>query len=98
MSDVSTETDAFPSDAEVEARGWVKRHDCARKIQSTPRVGQYFWIDFPRDAFAPEFVGEHPGIVIRAARRLHDTCVVVPLTTRRPNEDERHVYQLGQNP
>jgi uncharacterized protein YifN (PemK superfamily) len=87
----------LPSDAELEAMGWVKRHDCNLKIASTPRVGQYFWIDFPRDAFAPEFVGEHPGLVVRAARRLHDTCIVVPLTSR-PQEDAKHKHQLGRNP
>jgi uncharacterized protein YifN (PemK superfamily) len=87
----------FPSDAELGALGWIKRHDGTRKVNSTPRVGQYFWIDFPRDAVAPEFVGEHPGIVVRAARRLHDTCIVVPLTSR-PQMDAKHKHQLSRNP
>ena len=87
----------FPSDAELEAAGWVKRHDCNLKVGSTPRVAQYFWVDFPRDAFAPEFVGAHPGLVVRAARRLHDTCIVVPLTSS-PQDDAKHKHQLARNP
>ena len=75
MSRFPLQSYPFPSDAALEAAGWVKRHDCSPKIGSTARVGQYFWVDFPRDAFAPEFVGEHPALVVRAARKLHDTCI-----------------------
>ena len=87
----------FPSDTELEAAGWVRRRSCDLKIGSTPRVSQYFWVDLPPDAFAPEFVGMHPGIVVRAARRLHDTCIIVPLTSS-PQEDAKHKHQLSKNP
>lgn len=87
----------MPSDDELLKAGWVKRSRRDRLIQSVPRIGQAFWIDFPHDAYAPEFVGEHPGVVVRAARRLHDTCVVVPLTSCE-QDDEKHTHKLKTNP
>ena len=87
----------FPSDDELKAAGWVRVSRRERLITSTPRVGQYFWIDFPHDAYHPEFVDEHPGIVIRAARQIHDTCIVVPLTSR-PQDDAKHIHRLAINP
>lgn len=86
----------FPSDDEIRAAGWVRISRRDRLITSTPRVGQYFWIDFPHDAYPPEFVGEHPGIVVRAARQIHDTCIVVPLTST-PQVEAKHTHQLTQS-
>lgn len=90
-------TRPFPSDEELRDAGWVRISRRDRLITSTPRVGQYFWIDFPHDAYPPEFVDEHPGIVVRAARQLHDTCIVVPLTSK-PQDDAIHKHRLAQNP
>jgi uncharacterized protein YifN (PemK superfamily) len=87
----------LPDDAVLEAAGWVRRSRRDRLIQSTPRIGQCFWVDFPHDAYAPEFVDEHPCVVVRAARRLHDTCIIVPLTSR-PQAAEKHVHKLSKNP
>lgn len=87
----------LPTDDELKAAGWVRASRRVRLIGSTPRVGQWFWIDFPHDAYEPEFVGEHPGVVVRAARTMHDTCVVVPLTSR-PQEDAKHKHRLAKNP
>ncbi|HEY8288374.1 MAG TPA: type II toxin-antitoxin system PemK/MazF family toxin [Acetobacteraceae bacterium] len=89
--------DTWPSDDAIIAAGWVRRSRRDRLIISRPRVGQYFWVDFPHDAYAPEFVGEHPGIVVRAARDLHDTCIIVPLTSR-PQGGARHAHRLARNP
>lgn len=77
--------------------GLVRTSRRTRLINSTPRVSQYFWVDFPHDAYAPEFVGEHPGIVIRAARRLSDTCVIVPVTSKLQAE-AKHIHRLQKNP
>jgi len=87
----------FPSDEALDAAGWVRKSRRVRQIQSRPRVGQYYWIDFPHDAYAPEFEGEHPGVVIRAAPSLHDTCIVVPITSR-PQQRETHVHVFKRNP
>lgn len=87
----------FPSNEELQAAGWIRVSRRERLITSTPRVGQYFWVDFPHDAYAPEFVDEHPGIVVRAARRLHDTCIIVPITST-PQEDAIHKHKLAKNP
>lgn len=89
-----------PTDAQLYAAGWVKRsrRDRHRDLQSRPRVGQAYWVDFAHDHYEPEFCGEHPGVVIRAANSLnHDTCVVVPLTTR-GQPDSAHCHRLTHNP
>ena len=96
-SPIRRRSTTFPSDEELRDAGWVRISRRDRLITSTPRVGQYFWVDFPHDAYAPEFVDEHPGIVVRAARGLHDTCIIVPLTSR-PQDDARHKHHLATNP
>jgi uncharacterized protein YifN (PemK superfamily) len=75
----------------------VKSSRRDRLIASTPRVGQYFWVDFPHDAYKPEFTGEHPGIVIRAARHLEDACIIVPVTSS-PWDNAKHMHRLTRNP
>lgn len=89
------------NDDEVEALcagvGWVRPSRRARIVNSTPRIGQCYWIDFPHDAYPPEFVGEHPGVVVRAARRLDDTCIVVPLSST-VQASAPHIHQLARNP
>lgn len=88
---------SWPTDDELAAAGWIRISRRNRLILSRPRFGQVYWVDFPHDAYAPEFVGEHPGVVIRAASSLHEPCTVVPLTSR----DQRrrpHTYELTVNP
>ena len=87
----------WPEDSELEAAGWVTQQYASGGFLSAPRVRQYYWVDFPHDANAPEFVGEHPGVVVRAARALHGTCIIVPVTSR-PQRDEKYVHKLSQNP
>lgn len=84
-------------DALCARHGLIKPSRRELRINSAPRVGQYFWVDFPHDAYAPEFVGEHPGIVVRAARHLKDTCVIVPVTSS-PQDEAKHIHSLKKNP
>ena len=87
----------FPPDEEMALAGWVRISRRQRLILSRPRFQQVYWVDFPHDAYAPEFVGEHPGIVIRSAGNLNEPCVVVPLTSR--DQGARpHTYKLTRNP
>jgi len=88
---------AWPTDEELAAAGWVKISRRERRILSAPRVREYYWVDFPHDAYAPEFVGEHPGIVIRAGKLLHATCIIVPVTSKAQAE-ARYVHKLARNP
>ena len=88
---------AFPSDADLLAAGWIKASRRHRRINSRPRVGQVYWIDFPHDVYPPEFMGEHPGIIIRAAQNLHGTCIIVPVTSKLQN-DASHTHTLSVNP
>jgi uncharacterized protein YifN (PemK superfamily) len=60
-------------------------------------VGQVYWVDFPTDAYAPEFEEMHPGVIIRAARSMAAHCIVVPLT-HRAQPDNPHAHQLAKNP
>lgn len=88
---------AWPTDDELIAAGWVKTSRRLRLIQSRARFGQVYWVDFPHDAYSPEFVGEHPGVVVRAASSLSEPCIVVPLTSR--DQGQRvHTYELRRNP
>jgi uncharacterized protein YifN (PemK superfamily) len=88
-------------DTDLEAlcarHGLIRPSRRERRINSAPRVGQYYWVDFPHDAYAPEFVGEHPGIVVRAARHLNDTCVIMPVTSS-PQAEAKHIHRLRENP
>jgi uncharacterized protein YifN (PemK superfamily) len=77
--------------------GLIRPSRRRRLINSTPRVAQYFWVDFPHDAYAPEFVNEHPGIVVRAAQTLDDTCIIVPVTSS-PQIEAKHIHRLKKNP
>lgn len=87
----------WPTDEEISKAGWVRISRRDRLILSRPRFGQVYWVDFPHDAYAPEFVGEHPGVVIRAAASLNEPCTVVPLTSR--DQGRRpHVHALTRNP
>jgi uncharacterized protein YifN (PemK superfamily) len=87
----------WPSDEEIEKAGWVRLSRRERLIQSRARAGQYYWVDFPHDAYAPEFVGEHPGVVIRGGNALHSTSIIVPITSK-PQAEARYVHKLSKNP
>lgn len=84
-------------EAELHAAGWVRKSRRSHTLHSTPRVGQVFWVNFAKDNFSPEFEGEHPAVVVRAARRLSDTCIIVPLTHRVQVENP-HALKLRRNP
>ncbi|MXP44845.1 type II toxin-antitoxin system PemK/MazF family toxin [Allopontixanthobacter sediminis] len=87
----------FPQHHEIIKAGYVPISRRERRIQSRPRVGQMYWVDFPHDAYVPEFVNEHPGIVIRAANSLHDTCIILPVTSAQ-QQAGTHFHQLSKNP
>lgn len=57
----SADPPRFPSDEELLNAGWVRTSRRDRLILSVPCVGEVYWVDFPRDAYAPEFEGEHPA-------------------------------------
>ncbi len=78
-------------------RGFIRPSRRTRIITRTPRMGQYYWVDYPHDAYEPEFFGPHPGIVIRAAKGFGDPCSIVPITsTSQPAG--AHVHKLSKNP
>lgn len=84
-------------DDEIRKSGWVKRTRREHSLRSTPRVGQVYWVDFPADAYSPEFVNEHPGVIVRAANNMSDVCIVVPIT-HSDGAKNPHAHRLARNP
>jgi len=78
-------------------RGFLRPSRRDRIIKSTPRVGRYYWVDYPHDAYAPEFMGPHPGVVIRAAKDYGDPCSVIPITSQE-QPAASHIHKLSKNP
>lgn len=98
VEDMTTELGhPFPLHHEIVKAGYIPISRRERRIQSRPRVGQMYWVDFPHDAYVPEFVNEHPGIVIRAANSLNDTCIILPVTSAQQKAGT-HFHQLSKNP
>lgn len=88
----------FPTHEEIVRAGYVPLSRRVGRLQSRPRVGQMYWVDFPHDAYAPEFEREHPGIIVRAANKLlHDTCIVLPVTSAEQRAGT-HFHKLSRNP
>lgn len=88
----------FPTHEEIVQAGYVPLSRRAGRLMSRPRVSQMYWVDFPHDAYAPEFEGEHPGIIVRASKKLfHDTCIVLPVTSAEQKAGT-HFHQLAKNP
>lgn len=70
-------------------------------IKKTPRVGQAYWIALVEDSAPPEFVGYHPGVVIRACSTLAEmieTISFVPITSTPPKKSYPYIHQLTANP
>ncbi|MEG8023166.1 type II toxin-antitoxin system PemK/MazF family toxin [Sphingomonas aerolata] len=98
VEDMTTELGhPFPRHNEIIKAGYIPISRRERRIQSRPRVGQMYWVDFPHDAYVPEFVNEHPGIVIRASNSLSDTCIILPVTSAQQKAGT-HFHQLSKNP
>ncbi|KQM54175.1 hypothetical protein ASE69_19035 [Sphingomonas sp. Leaf208] len=98
VEDMTTELGhPFPQHNEIIKAGYIPISRRERRIQSRPRVGQMYWVDFPHDAYVPEFVNEHPGIVIRASNSLSDTCIILPVTSAQQKAGT-HFHQLSKNP
>src|SRR3546814_20111184 len=57
VEDMTTELGhPFPQHHEIIKAGYIPISRRERRIQSRPRVGQMYWVDFPHDAYVPEFV------------------------------------------
>ena len=57
------------------------------KLKSAPKVRQFYWCDFPKDAQLPEFWKNRPVIILSCRRiKLHGSVVVIPCSTQaQPN-------------
>ncbi|WP_298922400.1 type II toxin-antitoxin system PemK/MazF family toxin [uncultured Roseobacter sp.] len=88
----------FPTHEEIVSAGYVPLSRRTGRLTSRPRVSQMYWVDFHHDAYSPEFEREHPGIIIRAAQKLHhDTCIVLPVTSA-AQKAGTHFHTLSWNP
>lgn len=75
----------------------IRSNKRSRRLRSVPRVRQVYWVEFPNENIPPEFKGEHPGLVVRAAKHLRDACVVLPITSA-TQRIGTHFHQLRINP
>jgi len=98
LKDADTPHDPCGTPATCAKADWLRPTSRQLRLISTPRVGQYYWVDFPADTALPEFNSRHPAVVVRAANSLKDVCVVVPLTSTQPQELMPYQYELKSNP
>lgn len=58
----------------------------APRLGAAPKIRQFLWCDFPKDAQLPEFWKRRPVIVLSYRNTLHGTVTVVPCSTQtQPN-------------
>jgi mRNA interferase MazF len=58
----------------------------APRLGAAPKIRQFLWCDFPKDAQLPEFWKRRPVIILSYRNTLHGTVTVVPCSTQtQPN-------------
>lgn len=65
------------------------------RLRSAPKIGQFYWCDFPEDAQLPEFWKTRPVIVISKNHKLHGVATIIPCTTT-PQNDNRWAFHLKE--
>lgn len=90
--------EGWPTREQLRSKNFVRLSVPRMEVRSRPRVGQYYWVNFPHDAWKPEFYERHPCIIIRSARKsVDDTCIVVPVTSKHSSSNI-HSIKLSVNP
>ena len=56
------------------------------RLKSAPKVREFFWCDFPKDAQLPEMWKLRPVIILSFRNMLHGAVMVVPYTTKEQRE------------
>jgi mRNA interferase MazF len=52
------------------------------RLKSAPKIRQFYWCDFPKDAQLPEFWKRRPVIILSKTATLYGTAVVIPCSTQ----------------
>lgn len=52
------------------------------KLKSAPRIRQFYWCDFPKDAHLPEFWKCRPVVVLSKNATLFGAVTVIPCSTQ----------------
>ncbi len=63
------------------------------RLKSAPKVRQFYWCDFPRDAQLPEFWKRRPVIILSMNATLYGSAIVVPCSTQ-ARQDPRFAFPL----
>ena len=63
------------------------------QIKSAPRIRQFYWCDFPKDAQLPELWKRRPVIIISKTATLNGAVTVIPCTTQAA-QDPRIAFPL----
>lgn len=52
------------------------------KLRSAPKIRQFYWCDFPKDAHLPEFWKRRPVVVLSKNATLFGAVTVIPCSTQ----------------
>ncbi len=52
------------------------------KLKSAPKIRQFYWCDFPKDAHLPEFWKRRPVVVLSKNATLFGAVTVIPCSTQ----------------
>ena len=63
------------------------------RLIGAPKIRQFYWCDFPRDAQLPEFWKRRPVIILSSRSTLHGAVTVVPCSTQ-PQFGNRWAFAL----
>ena len=64
------------------------------RITAVPKLRQFYWCDFPRDAQLPEMWKRRPVVIVSSKNSLHGPCTIIPTTTA-PQGNSPWAYQLS---
>ena len=63
------------------------------QLKSAPKIREFFWCDFPRDAQLPELWKRRPVIILSKNAILHGAVTVIPCSTQ-AEQDPRFAFPL----
>jgi len=63
------------------------------RLKSAPKIRQFYWCDFPKDAQLPEFWKRRPVVILSKNATLHGAVTVIPCSTQ-TRQNPRFAFPL----
>jgi mRNA interferase MazF len=63
------------------------------RLKSAPKIRQFYWCDFPKDAQLPEFWKRRPVVILSKTATLHGAVTVIPCSTQ-TQQNPRFAFPL----